>query len=122
MANPLLDLTPPSMENFSDVEQEQPENAGQAMVDPIPLNETFNPPSSSTPEEKKKVTRSSAERRCKKLQKEKYKIQKQVLHLRKELAKMRRPKETFRKSGKRLMARERVGLSGEKAKRAQQIS
>lgn len=33
-----------------DVAQEQPENAGEAVVDPIPLNEDFNPPASSTPE------------------------------------------------------------------------
>ena len=51
-------ITPPSMEDISavlvdvDVAREQPENAGQAVADPIP--EDFNPPVSSTPERNKK--------------------------------------------------------------------
>ena len=70
MANAVLDLTPPSMENMPpvlfdvDVAQEQPENAGQAVVDPIPLNEDFNPPVSSTPERDQRRNISSAEKRC----------------------------------------------------------
>lgn len=56
MANAVLDLPPPSMEIIPavlvdvDEAQEQPENPGQAVVDPIPLNEDFNSPVSSTPE------------------------------------------------------------------------
>ncbi|XP_029903924.1 uncharacterized protein LOC115356800 [Myripristis murdjan] len=117
MANAVLDLTPPSMENIPPVlvhvgvAQEQPENEGQAVVDPIPLNEDFNPQVSSTPERDQKENTSSAEKRCKKLQNEKCKLKKQLLNLKKQLAEMRRQNDKLRKSGKRLMARQRVGLS-----------
>lgn len=76
MANAVLDLTPPSTENIPPIlvgvdvaqeqPQEQPENAGQAVEDPMPLNEDFNPPVFSTPERNKKKN-TSAEKRCKKL-------------------------------------------------------
>ena len=106
----------PSMENLPpvlvdvDVAQAHPEKAGQAVVDPISLNEYFNPPVSSTPEREGRNT-SSAETHCKKLQKDKCKTKKQVLHLRKQLAEMRKLKDKFRKSEKTLMARQREGLS-----------
>lgn len=96
MANAVLDLTPPSMEDIPPVlvevdgAQEQPENAGQAVVDPIPLNEDFNPPASSTPERDQRRNTSSAEKHCKRMQKEKCELKKQVIHLRKQLKEMRK--------------------------------
>lgn len=77
MENAVLDLTP-SMENTPPVlagvdvslVQEQPENAGQAVVNPIPLTEDFNPPVSSTPQRDQRKNTSSAEKRCKRLQRE----------------------------------------------------
>lgn len=84
MANAVLEITPPSVDNipadliYVDVAQEQPENAGQAVVGPIPLNEDFNPPMFSTPESDQRRSKSSAEKRNKRLQKEKCKLKKQV--------------------------------------------
>ncbi len=48
MEKAMLDITPPSMEDIPavlvdvDVAREQPENAGQAVEDPMPLNEDFS--------------------------------------------------------------------------------
>lgn len=113
MAKAVLDLTPPSIENIPpvdvDLAQEQPENAGQAVVDSIP--EDFNPPVSSTPERDQRSKTSSAEKCCKRLHKEIDKLQKQVFHQRKQLAEMRKLNDKFSKREKRLMARQRVGLS-----------
>lgn len=117
MANAVLDLTPPSMEDIPPVlvevdgAQEQPENAGQAVVDPIPLNEDFNPPVSSTPERDQRRNTSSAEKHCKRMQKEKCELKKQVIHLRKQLKEMRKRNDKFRKNEKRLMARQKGSLS-----------
>ncbi|KAK2907356.1 hypothetical protein Q8A67_006341 [Cirrhinus molitorella] len=92
MANAVLEMTPPSVDNIPadlinvDVAQEQPENAGQPVVGPLPLNEDFNPPVSSTPERDQRRNVSSAEKCNKRLQKEKRKLKKQVLKLRKQLA------------------------------------
>lgn len=41
------------------------------MEEPIPLNKDFNPPVSSTPERNQRKNTSSAEKCCKRLQKEK---------------------------------------------------
>ncbi|KAL1250481.1 hypothetical protein QQF64_018277 [Cirrhinus molitorella] len=117
MANAVLEMTPPSVDNIPadlinvDVAQEQPENAGQPVVGPLPLNEDFNPPVSSTPERDQRRNVSSAEKCNKRLQKEKRKLKKQVLKLRKQLAEVRKLNDKFRKSEKRLMARQRPGLS-----------
>lgn len=78
------------------------------MVDPLPLNEDFNPPVSSTPEREQREN-TSAEKRCKRLQAEKRKLRKQNINLKKKLAEMRKGKERARKSETR--AKERVGLS-----------
>ncbi|KAL7388626.1 hypothetical protein ABVT39_017872 [Epinephelus coioides] len=121
MANAVLDITPPSMEDIPAVlvdadvaqeqPQEQPENAGQAVVDPIALNEDFNPPLSSTPDRDQRRNTSSAEKRCKKMQEEKCQLKKQVLLLRNQLAEIKKEKDKFRKNEERLRARQRVGLS-----------
>lgn len=97
----VLDLTPPSMENTLPViavidvnpVQQQPEIAGQAVVDPIPLNEEFKFEVSSTPQrDERKNTSATAEKCCKRLQIEKRKLKKQVLKLRKQLAEMEKNK------------------------------
>ncbi|KAF3837629.1 hypothetical protein F7725_009397 [Dissostichus mawsoni] len=77
MEKAMLDLTPPSMENTPpvlagvEVIQEQQENPGQAVVDPLP-HEDFNPPVSSTPERGQREN-TSAEKHCKRLQAENHK-------------------------------------------------
>lgn len=110
----MLDLPPPSMEIIPavlvdvDEAQEQPENPGQAVVDPIPINEDFNPPVSSTPEIREGLY--LQQRNIAKDCREKCKLKKQVLILRTQLAEMRKQNDKFRKSEKRLMARQQLGL------------
>lgn len=73
MEQVMLELTPPSLENTPPVlvgieVDEQQENPGQVVVNPLPLNEEFNPPVSSTPERESENT---SEKRCKRLQAQK---------------------------------------------------
>lgn len=123
MTNAMLDMTPSSMEdslsNLGEQEQlhqqpqeqpqEQPENAGQAVVLPLGLNGDFNPPASSTPDRDQK--RKRAEKRCRQLHKEKHKLQKRVIKLKKQLEEMKKEKDKFRKNEVRLKSRQRVGES-----------
>ncbi|KAK1898505.1 putative ABC transporter ATP-binding protein YfmR [Dissostichus eleginoides] len=113
MEKAMLDLTPPSMENTPpvlagvEVIQEQQENPGQAVVDPLP-HEDFNPPVSSTPERGQREN-TSAEKHCKRLQAENHEVRKQNINLKKKLAKMKKEKERATKSETR--AKERATLS-----------
>ncbi|KAJ4944117.1 hypothetical protein JOQ06_012662, partial [Pogonophryne albipinna] len=113
MEKAMLDLTPPSMENTPpvlagvEVIQEQQENPGQAVVDPLP-HKDFNPPVSSTPERGQREN-TSAEKHCKRLQAENHKLRKQNINLKKKLAKMKKEKERATKSETR--AKERATLS-----------
>lgn len=117
MANAVLDLTPPSMENTppalvdADLAEEQPrvqpEIAGPAVVDAIPQNQDFNPPVSSTPQK----DCSAVHKRCKRLQKDNCRLKKQVLYLRRQLAEVRKLKDKFKKSENKLLASQRGGPS-----------
>ena len=111
MEQAMLELTPPSLENTSPVlvsieVDEQQENAGQVLVNPLPLHEEFNPLVSSTPERERENT---FEKRCKSLQAQKRKLLEENQKLKKQLAEMRKEQERARKSEVR--AKERVRLS-----------
>lgn len=83
-ADTTIHRDPPSVEGA----EEQQESTGQAMVDPLPPNEGFNPQVYSTPEREERQT--ASEKRCKRLQAEKCKLRKQIMHLKKQLAETRK--------------------------------
>ncbi|XP_060779075.1 uncharacterized protein LOC132887622 [Neoarius graeffei] len=116
MANPVLDLTPPSMESnppalFDVVVAPDVVVALQGNVDLVDptLNDDFSPPVVSTPmrEERK----SSSQKLCRRLQKEKRILKIQVLRLRKQLMEMRKLKEKSRKCAMRLMEKQKQAVS-----------
>ena len=111
MEQAMLELTPPSLENTPPVlvgleVDEQQENPGQVVVNPLPLNEEFSPLVSSTPE---RETENTSEKRWKRLQVQKRKLCEENQKLKKQLAEMRKEQERVRKSVVR--AKERVWLS-----------
>jgi len=114
MEQVMLELTPPSLENTPPVlvgieVDEQQENPGQFVVNPLPLNEEFNPPVSSTPERERENTSEKRERKRKRLQAQKRELREENQKLKKQLADMRKVMERARKSEVR--AKERVQMS-----------
>lgn len=88
MANAVLDLTPPSMENTPPIDVSVTPEPSES--DDPPQNEGFSPPVASTPERDKIDRNTSEEQLCKRLQKQKSSLQKQVVYLRKMLVELRK--------------------------------
>lgn len=112
MANAVLDITLPSMEDIppvlGDFERTQElENANQAVTDPILTKQGFNPPTSSTPKKRKKAQK----KYCATLQKQKHELKKQLTHLKKQMIKMKQLNDKFRKNVKRIMAKQKANVS-----------
>lgn len=112
MEKAMLEMTPPSLENTPPVfvgvgVDEQQEHPGQVALNPLPLDEEFNPLVSSTPE--RESEKAPEKRKRKRLQAENRKLREENRKLEKKLADMIKEKEKARKSEMR--AKERVQLS-----------